>query len=196
MFLLSAQKNMLKVLESETITSGSVNVYQVRFQFDSDWDGLEKVAVFRAGKESVSVELMDGEECTVPWEVTTHNDVGSELIIGVCGVKDGAVVLPTIWARAGKIQPGARLGPSAMPPTPSLTEQALLEIAGERKKAEDAAQKAEDAAKRAEDAAAGGGAGGTGNVSSEEIASIKVLDRAEYEALAEKSPDTLYLIRG
>lgn len=187
---------MLKVLESETITSGSVNVYQVRFQFDSDWDGLEKVAVFRAGKESVSVELMDGEECTVPWEVTTHNDVGSELIIGVCGVKDGAVVLPTIWARAGKIQPGARLGPSAMPPTPSLTEQALLEIAGERKKAEDAAQKAEDAAKRAEDAAAGGGAGGTGNVSSEEIASIKVLDRAEYEALAEKSPDTLYLIRG
>lgn len=41
-----------------------------------------------------------------------------------------------------------------------------------------------------------GGGGGTGNVWSQEISTIDVLDRAEYDALLEKDPNTLYLIRG
>lgn len=41
-----------------------------------------------------------------------------------------------------------------------------------------------------------GGGGGTGNVWSQDISTIDVLDRAEYDALLEKDPNTLYLIRG
>ena len=37
---------------------------------------------------------------------------------------------------------------------------------------------------------------GDGNVRSDVIGAIAVLDRADYDALAEKSPATLYLIRG
>lgn len=42
----------------------------------------------------------------------------------------------------------------------------------------------------------GGSGGGSGNVSSEQINTIVVLDRAEYDALAIKDAKTLYLIRG
>ena len=38
--------------------------------------------------------------------------------------------------------------------------------------------------------------GGSGNVSSEQIDVIVVLDRAEYAALEVKDPKTVYLIRG
>ena len=38
--------------------------------------------------------------------------------------------------------------------------------------------------------------GGEGNVSSDHITDIVVLDKAEYEALEVKSPTTQYLIRG
>lgn len=38
--------------------------------------------------------------------------------------------------------------------------------------------------------------GGDGNVSSEQITDIVVLDKAEYDALEVKSPSTQYLIRG
>lgn len=38
--------------------------------------------------------------------------------------------------------------------------------------------------------------GGSGNVSSSEVSIIRVLDRADYDALEFKDPKTLYLIRG
>lgn len=41
-----------------------------------------------------------------------------------------------------------------------------------------------------------GGGGGSGNVWSQDISTIDVLDRAEYDVLPEKDPKTLYLIRG
>ena len=41
-----------------------------------------------------------------------------------------------------------------------------------------------------------GGGGGSGNVWSQDISTIDVLDRAEYDAMPEKNPKTLYMIRG
>ena len=41
-----------------------------------------------------------------------------------------------------------------------------------------------------------GGGGGTGNVSSQEISIVKVLDRADYDAIQVKDDKTLYFIRG
>lgn len=216
MFLLDATKANLSLrYGGETITSGSVGTYQARFSFNSAWTGLTKVAVFkaepasgsRASSVDVSVLLDETGVCTVPWEVlSTARNV---LYAGVYGTLDGEIVLPTIWAKIGTVQEGVQPGESAVPPTPDLMDQAV--------------QRAESAANRAEAAAihqpiiqggtwwtwdpdtgeyqdtgepASGGSGGTGNVSSDEITAIKVLDLADYEAIETKSQTTLYLIRG
>ena len=57
MFILYANKNMLSLRQREPVTSGSVNVYSVLFEFSDDWDGLARTAVFRAGQESRSILL-------------------------------------------------------------------------------------------------------------------------------------------
>ena len=122
-FILSADKNQLVVRRREPVTSGSVNVCTVRFEFSEDWDGLERVAVFRAGDKSRSVLLDETCACQVPWEVLTAP--GVLLQAGVYGMRDGEVVLPTCWARLGTILQGAAPGPDAQPPTPGIYEQIL-----------------------------------------------------------------------
>lgn len=197
MFLLSATKNDLILSQSEMLTSGSIGVYQVKFGFNSVWNGLTKVASFRAGKTVVSILLDDTGTCTIPWEVLSSENVKQDLSVGVCGMLGDEIVLPTIWKTVGVIREGVSLGADAVAPTPDLVSQALQQVSAERVKAEDAADRAEEAADRAENAGTGGGgAGGTGNVSSDEVYVIKVMDRADYEALTKKSPTTLYLIKG
>ena len=181
MFLLEVHKNGITARVTEMVTSGSVNVYPVEFEFSRDWDGLERVAVFRSGGESVSAMLDGADTCTVPWEVLTANDVGKALYIGVYGVRDGEVVLPTVWASVGKVYEGAKPGAASLPPTPSLLDQALDRVGKEADRAENAG---------------GGGGTGSGNVYSPDIRTILSMSLAEYQALAVKDPNTLYLIRG
>ena len=123
MFVLYADKNKLTVRQREPITSGSVNVCTVRFEFSGDWDGLTGTAVFRAGAEVRSVLLDGSGVCSIPWE--TLQTPWVRLTAGVCGTRDGNVVLPTVWADLGVIQAGAAPGGNAGPPTPELWEQAL-----------------------------------------------------------------------
>lgn len=123
MFTLYANKNQLTVRRREPVTSGSVNIYPVQFEFSEDWDGLARTAVFRAGTESRSLLLEESGACTVPWEPLTK--AGVHLFAGVCGTRDGRTVLPTIWADLGVILEGASLGTEAQPPTPELWEQEL-----------------------------------------------------------------------
>lgn len=125
MFQLSAEKTRLALLEREPVTSGSVNVYEVRFSFSEEWDGLENTAVFRAGDKSVSV-MLDGTGevgCTLPWEVLMVP--GLRLEAGVYGTRGEEVVLPTVWADLGYIRTGAAPGEESRPPTPELWEQEL-----------------------------------------------------------------------
>lgn len=123
MFLLYARKNQLKVQQEEPVTSGSVNVYRVRFEFSEDWEGLSRTAVFRAGELSVPVLLGKDGECSIPWEVLTAP--GKRLEAGVYGASGGEMVLPTIWADLGYIQTGAAPDGERWPPTPELWEQEL-----------------------------------------------------------------------
>lgn len=123
MFKLYANKNQLTVRQREPVTNGSVNVYEAAVEFSEDWDGLEKTAVFRAGKKSVSVLLDDSNKTVIPWEVLTTP--GERLEAGVYGRKGGTVTLPTIWADLGYILTGAAPGDEARPPTPDLWEQEL-----------------------------------------------------------------------
>ncbi|MDE7009897.1 MAG: hypothetical protein K2O93_01680 [Oscillospiraceae bacterium] len=105
------------------MTSGSVNVCQVQFEFSEDWEGLTKTAVFEAGGESRSV-LLDGSGlCAIPWEVLAAPK--RELRAGVYGARGGDMVLPTVWANLGVILEGAAPAGELYPPTPELWEQAL-----------------------------------------------------------------------
>lgn len=123
MFKLYADKNILHVQEKETMTSGSVNLYEVQFLFSPDWDGLDRTAVFRLGGKSWSLLLDDGSLCVIPWEVLQKPSYG--LDIGIYGTRGEDLVLPTIWASLGRILPGAAPGEESRPPTPELWEQEL-----------------------------------------------------------------------
>ena len=116
-FILYADKNQLSVRAREPITSGSVNVYSVRFEFSEDWEEMDKIACFRSGSQIISVPLGAAGECTIPWEVTDPDDIGKKLFAGVYGTKNGNVVLPTIWTSLGEILEGVTFGQNARPPT-------------------------------------------------------------------------------
>ena len=123
MFILYADKTKLTVRQREQITSGSVNVYEARFEFSADWDGLTRTAVFSAGGEPVSALLDETGQCVIPWEALTKS--GVRLRAGVYGTRDGDTVLPTVWADCGVIFQGAAPGPDSWPPTPELWRQEL-----------------------------------------------------------------------
>lgn len=127
MFILCADKSKLTVLEREPLTSGSVNVHTVRFEFSKDWERLAKTAVFRSGTTSVSVPLDNTGQCVIPWEVLTAH--GRPLFAGVYGVMDGAVVLPTVWANCGAVLEGAVPGEDAREPALDVYGQILEKLA-------------------------------------------------------------------
>ena len=96
--------NIARVIEKPArITSGTVGL-PVEFTFDSPWEGLSKVAVFRAGH---FIKTEDNPEAgvAVPWEVLTRPNVW--LSIGVYGISsDGAIAIPTTWANVCVIHVG------------------------------------------------------------------------------------------
>jgi hypothetical protein len=106
------------------ITSGTVGL-PVEFTFDSQWDELKKIAVFRAGDVVKSVE----NPSTVPWEVLEKPDVW--LSVGVYGTNsDGSIVIPTIWANVCPIHVGVDPdGDPTTDPTPSVWQTVLEYLA-------------------------------------------------------------------
>lgn len=113
--------NIAKVKEKPArITSGTVGL-PVEFTFDSQWDNLRKVTVFRAGKVVKSVE----DPTTVPWEVLEKPGVW--LSVGVYGTNsDGSTVIPTIWANVSPIYTGVDPdGDPTTEPTPSLWQSMM-----------------------------------------------------------------------
>lgn len=121
MFLLYASKNKLTLRQKEIVTSGSVNVCTVRFEFDENWTGLTQKAVFRGSGKTISVLLDDSGECVIPWEVLTK--AGGKLFAGVYGRMD-KTVLPTVWTVLGTILEGVTNGGNEQPPpSPNVWEQ-------------------------------------------------------------------------
>lgn len=129
MFVLYADKNQLAVREKEPVTSGSVNVYPVRFEFSPEWDGLSKTAVFQAGCKE-KVVAMAGGACSVPAEVLS--EPGYYLMAGVCGKQGESTVLPTVWANLGLILAGASTGDAPEPEPPPEGWQEALDSKGDR----------------------------------------------------------------
>ena len=102
--------NIARVIEKPLrITSGTVGL-PVEFTFDSQWDGLSKIAVFQAGYVRKDMMVVD-DATVVPMEIMVKPNV--RLNIGVYGVnEDDSVAIPTIWANAGQIRDGAVPGGS------------------------------------------------------------------------------------
>ncbi|MDE7261315.1 MAG: collagen-like protein, partial [Oscillospiraceae bacterium] len=151
MFQFYADKNQLSLQQREPLTSGSVNVFPVRFDFSPEWDGLTRTAVFRAGGSSRSAVLDETGACTVPWEVLLQS--GVHLWAGVYGVRDGSTVLPTVWADCGYILEGAKPGGEIKLPTPDVYQQLLAETQEAREETAQNRSRAEEAAELAELAA-------------------------------------------
>lgn len=111
------QKNHAYARDTEMVTSGSVNVYDVKFEFDKAWDGLTRIAVFRAGSVMIQVQLTDTNLTTMPWEVMVEPNL--VLYVGAYGINcdTGQIVLPTVWVSVGTIQVGVvtTLGGQYMP---------------------------------------------------------------------------------
>ncbi len=128
MFLLNACKNKISVLQKEVITSGAVNVLKVKFQFDADWAGMSRWAVFRVGSVRKCIELDDSNQCCIPWECLRENDIGSGLDAGAYGMIGDTIVMPTVWCRLGTIMEGVKLGDAVLPATPSAAEQILSQM--------------------------------------------------------------------
>ena len=150
------------VRKQDTLTSGMVGATVV-FRFDEDWNSLAKTAVFRVGKVTKDAVVVDSMS-EIPHEVlATH---GYALEIGVYGTSDdGAVVIPTIWAKTNPIKLGAdpsgdeSLDPS-LPVWAQMQEQldSMYRNSGEIKEAkEELMQAIEDAKEDLDDIVAAGG---------------------------------------
>lgn len=120
--------NIARVTEKPArITAGTVGL-PVEFSFDEPWEGLDKTAVFQAGRVCKIVENLNAET-VVPWEVLVKN--GLWLSIGVYGTnKDGSCAIPTTWANVSVIAVSAH--PNGDPSTdPTLPVwQKLLNAVG------------------------------------------------------------------
>ena len=154
MIELICDKNRAFFRETEKLTSGSIGV-TINFVFSPEWDGLLKTAVFDAGEAKIDV-VLTSESCEVPPEVLACP--GKQLFVGVFGeLADKTLAIPTIYASAGTIRPGASpSGISSAPPTPSWPEQ-VQAIALEAKEAADSVRSDAEAGKFAGPAGEAGG---------------------------------------
>ena len=124
------------------LTAGMVGV-PVVFSFSPEWQELNLLAVFRAGEEKKDNEIKEGRS-VIPAQVLTQP--GQMLCIGVEGrSKDGALVIPTVWAEVGRILDGAQAANDpALAPTPTQFERFMAGLEQVDEKLEDALKQARD----------------------------------------------------
>ena len=116
---------------SGPLTSGMVGI-PVTIEYDDSWNGLTKNLVCRCGqwgsdRGDTRTVLNVGETATVAHEVMKAD---TYLYLGIEGLSaDGKLVIPTTWAKCGKIQYGANAAadPSATPKL-SIWNQLQTEI--------------------------------------------------------------------
>ena len=129
----------------QPITAGSRGV-PAEIHLSPDYDGLVVTAFFRPEYGAWPVVL--GETpgtVTIPWEAMEKKSLTFD--VGVVGKNgDGTIVIPTIWARAGKIVPATEdSGLEPGDPSADIGAQIVEQARAAAKKAEDAAAAAEDA---------------------------------------------------
>ena len=90
-----------EMVEEEMLTAGMVGK-TVQFEFSSDWDDLQKTAVYRAGEVLCTTPGVEDTD-TIPAAVLAASM--ERLKVGVYGTSaDGSLVTPTIYAMGPFIQ--------------------------------------------------------------------------------------------
>ena len=124
---LQVSGSQIQVVERPAaITAGTVGM-EAEFSFDSHWDNLGKVVVFRAGDKVVTAAL-EGNTHIVPWEVLEKEDLW--LIIGIYGANaEGTVVIPTLWTKVAAIYTGVEPeGDPALEPANPVWQETLARV--------------------------------------------------------------------
>lgn len=113
------------IRKQDVLTAGMVG-QQVEFRFDESWDKMGKTAVFRAGDVTKDVTVTNSI-AKVPHEVLIP---GVAVEIGVYGSKDdGAIVIPTVWAKTNIVEFGADpSGDESVDPTLPIWGQIQEEV--------------------------------------------------------------------
>ncbi|MBP5461194.1 MAG: hypothetical protein J6Y20_03620 [Lachnospiraceae bacterium] len=130
------------VTETETLTAGRVGL-ECAFTFSGEWEGLQKVAVFE-GAETIEVALGTATVAVVPPECMAT--AGYNLRVGAYGLSaEEALVIPTVWAKAGKIKDSASPDESSYNyTTPELAAQIMETAENAKNIAQAVAQAAEN----------------------------------------------------
>jgi hypothetical protein len=123
---INVAKTAVRAKQIERVTTGMVGA-SVRFSFGSEWAGLTRTAVFRAGKVAKDV-VLTSDEALIPPEVLA---APASLYIGVYGCNsNGTLVIPTIMVQACFVLPGADpSGDESTDPTLPVWQQ-LLSLIG------------------------------------------------------------------
>lgn len=170
-------------------------VLKARFEVDEEWDGLSLIAVFQSGAQKAVEVPFSGGLVELPAEVIRRG----RLHVGLVGLGGGGSVRLTTKEMTHPVILYKSVSVDGGPPdeiAPEAWEQALTAI-GDVSKLDTFDKSNLVNAINEVRRTGGGGGGGSGNVSSPDIDTIRVLDRAEYEALAVPRPaGTVYLIKG
>ena len=102
--------------------SGSAEIYEAVFSFDSYWDGFARTAVFECAGERRE-QLLVNDRCIVPWEIL---HAGAYLRVGVYGV-DGNKTMPTVYSGTMFVARGAEPSEAAREHSPDVFDQ-IIEI--------------------------------------------------------------------
>lgn len=128
MYVIDVKKAKPSLTTTEPlITSGSLNAFQVKFNFNEDWNGMTKIATFRLKDQSIMEVLLDETNtCDIPWELLV--DPGGRIQVGCYGIRTGEdkhVRLPTIWINLQDISEGVLYGTEGREPSPDIYQQFL-----------------------------------------------------------------------
>lgn len=110
----------------------TVNQYLCQFEFNEDWDDLNKVVVFKNVSYNIikEVYLSTSNECYIPWEVLSNSGeiflevIGTEVRGEVVTVRIPSTLLGFKW----EIQEGLLDVSANVSPTPDLFEQFVSSV--------------------------------------------------------------------
>ena len=156
----------------------TVNQYLCQFEFNEDWNDLNKVVVFKNVSYNITkeVHLSTSNECYIPWEVLSNSGeiflevIGTEVRGEVVTVRIPSTLLGFKW----EIQEGLLDISANVSPTPDLFEQFISSVREDSL----AATTARDEAVIARDAAAQSAE----NASVSELAAASAVESAENSA--------------
>ena len=171
LILINPNVNLIPVTDT-------VNQYLCQFEFSEDWDGLNKIVVFKNVSYNITKEvyLSTSNECYIPWEVLSNSGdiflevIGTEVRGEVVTVRIPSTLLGFKW----QIQEGLLDVSANVSPTPGLFEQFVSSV----REDSIAATTARDEAVIARDVAVQSVAG----ASASELAAMSAAESAENSA--------------